>query len=49
MRKGLEIGGIVAAIVLIAFGVVSIVMGADGRDTVTTDLDQAEHRPARQT
>jgi hypothetical protein len=40
MRKGLEIGGIVAAVVLIAFGVVSIVMGADGRDTVSTELDR---------
>ncbi len=40
MRKGLEIGGIVAAIVLIAFGVVSIVMGANGRDTVKTELNR---------
>ena len=38
MRKALEIGGVVAAVVLIAFGVVSIVMGADGRDTVNTEL-----------
>ena len=40
MRKGLEIGGIVAAIALIAFGVVSIVMGANGSDTVTTELNR---------
>jgi hypothetical protein len=40
MRKGLEIGGIVAAVVLIAFGVVSIVLGASGRDTVTTELNR---------
>ena len=40
MRKGLEIGGIVAAIVLIAFGVVSIVLGANGRDIVKTELDR---------
>jgi hypothetical protein len=40
MRKGLEIGGIVAAIVLIAFGVVSIVLGANGRDTVKTELNR---------
>jgi hypothetical protein len=40
MRKGLEIGGIVAAIVLIAFGVVSIVLGANGRDTVETELNR---------
>lgn len=40
MRRGLEIGGIVAAVVLIAFGVVSIVMGANGRDTVSTELNR---------
>ncbi len=40
MRKALEIGGIIAAIVLIAFGVVSIVLGASGRDTVTTELER---------
>ena len=38
MRKGLEIGGIVAAIVLIAFGVAAIVLGANGGNTVTTEL-----------
>jgi uncharacterized iron-regulated membrane protein len=38
MRKGLEIAGIVAAIVLIAFGVVAIVLGANGGNTVTTEL-----------
>lgn len=38
MRKGLEIGGVIAAIVLVAFGIASIVMGASGRDTVTTSL-----------
>lgn len=40
MRKGLEIGGIVAAVVLIVFGGVSIAMGIDGRDTVSTSLGQ---------
>jgi hypothetical protein len=38
MRKALEIGGVIAALVLIAFGIVSIVMGANGRDTVGTEL-----------
>lgn len=38
MRKALEIGGAIAAVVLIAFGVVSIVMGATGRDTVGNEL-----------
>lgn len=40
MRRGLELGGIVAGIVLIAFGVVAIVMGANGSDTVSTELDR---------
>jgi hypothetical protein len=38
MRKVLEIGGIVAAAVLIAFGVASIVMGISGRSTVQDSL-----------
>jgi len=40
MRKGLEIGGVVAGIVLIAFGVAAIVMGADGASTVRDSLAQ---------
>jgi len=38
MRRGLELGGIVAGLVLIAFGVASIVMAANGSDTVSTEL-----------
>jgi len=38
MRKGLEIGGLVAAAVLIAFGVVAIAMGVNGRHTVDKSL-----------
>jgi hypothetical protein len=38
MRKAFEIGGLVAAAVLIAFGVVAIVMGVNGRQTVTNSL-----------
>jgi hypothetical protein len=38
MRKLLEIGGFVAAVVLIAFGVVTIVMGVSGRHTVASSL-----------
>ena len=38
MRKFFEIGGLVAAAVLIAFGVVAIVMGVNGRDTVNKSL-----------
>jgi hypothetical protein len=38
MRRGLEIGGVIAGIVLIAFGVAAIVMGADGASTVGDEL-----------
>ena len=38
MRKFFEIGGLVAAVVLIAFGAVAIVMGVNGRDTVNKSL-----------
>jgi len=37
-RKVLEIGGYVAAVVLIGFGVAAIVLGANGQNTVKTDL-----------
>lgn len=37
-RTFLEIGGLVAAVVLVAFGVAAIVMGADGRSTVNSSL-----------
>jgi hypothetical protein len=40
MRKALEIGGLVAAVVLIAFGIAAIVLGANGRSTVTTELER---------
>jgi hypothetical protein len=42
MRKLFEIGGLVAAAVLIAFGVTAIVMGVNGRSTVTTSLKQEQ-------
>jgi hypothetical protein len=38
MRKALEIGGLVAAAVLIAFGIGAIVMGVNGRSTVRDSL-----------
>src|SRR3954447_23384632 len=38
MRKALEIGGFVAAAVLIVFGVAAIVMGVNGRSTVQDSL-----------
>ncbi|HLX19688.1 MAG TPA: hypothetical protein VKR23_06010 [Gaiellaceae bacterium] len=38
MRKVFEIGGFVAAVVLIAFGATAIVMGVNGRNTVSSSL-----------
>jgi hypothetical protein len=38
MRKVWNYGGLAAAVILIAFGVASIVMGANGRDTVRSNL-----------
>jgi hypothetical protein len=40
MRKLFEIGGVVAAVILIAFGITSIVVGINGRDTVQKSLKQ---------
>ena len=40
MRKAFEIGGLVAAAVLIAFGVAAIAMGFSGRSTVNDSLKQ---------
>jgi F0F1-type ATP synthase membrane subunit c/vacuolar-type H+-ATPase subunit K len=42
MRKALEIGGVVAAAVLIAFGIAAIVMGMNGRSTVNSSLKQEQ-------
>ena len=42
MRKVLEIGGVVAGVVLIAFGVAAIVLGVNGRNTVSTNLKQQQ-------
>ena len=38
MRKVMEIGGLVAGVVLIVFGVVAIVMGVNGRTTVNNAI-----------
>jgi hypothetical protein len=38
MRKAFEVGGVVAAIVLIGFGIAAIVMGANGQSTVKDTL-----------
>lgn len=42
MRRALEIGGLVAGVVLIGFGIVAIVMGVNGRSTVNSELNQAQ-------
>ena len=42
MRKFFEIGGLVAAVVLIGFGVVAIAMGVSGRSTVSSSLRQEQ-------
>jgi len=38
MRRAFEIGGLVAAVVLIAFGTAAVVMGFQGRNTVHDSL-----------
>jgi len=40
MRKLFEIGGVIAGVVLIAFGVAAIYMGVDGRSTVRDSIKQ---------
>jgi len=42
MRKALEIGGFIAGAVLIAFGIATIVIGVNGRDTVQSNLAQEQ-------
>ena len=42
MRKLLEIGGIIAGVVLVAFGVGAIYMGIDGRATVRDSIAQEQ-------
>jgi hypothetical protein len=42
MRKWLEIGGLVAAVVLMVFGIGAIAMGANARSTVQSSLKQEQ-------
>jgi putative Mn2+ efflux pump MntP len=42
MRRTFELGGFVAAAILIAFGVAAIVMGVNGRSTVRDSLKQEQ-------
>jgi len=39
-RKLFEIGGVLTAVVLVAFGVAAIIIGSNGRSTVTDELSQ---------
>ena len=40
MRKALEIGGVIAAVILIAFGAGAVVIGLQGRSTVSESLKE---------
>jgi hypothetical protein len=42
MRKFFEFGGLVAAVVLVAFGIGALVIGVDGRSTVRDSLAQEQ-------
>ena len=42
MRKSFEIGGFIAAAILIAFGIGAIVMGVNARSTVNSTLNQEQ-------
>jgi hypothetical protein len=42
MKKVFEIGGVVASVILIAFGIAAIVMGFNGRSTVNDSLKQEQ-------
>jgi len=42
MRKSFEIGGFIAAVVLIVFGIGAIVMGVNARSTVNSTLSQEQ-------
>jgi len=42
MRRVLEFGGVAAGVVLIAFGIAAIVLGVNGKNTVSTELKQQQ-------
>jgi hypothetical protein len=42
MKRFLEIGGVAAGVVLIAFGVAAIVLGQNGKSTVSSELKQQQ-------
>ena len=49
MRKVLEVGGILAAVVLIAFGIGAIIIGIDGKSTVVGQPEGRSRSSARPT
>ena len=42
MKRILEIGGVAAGIVLIAFGIAAIALGANGKSTISSELKQQQ-------
>ena len=42
MRKLFELGGVIAGLVLVVFGVAAIYMGVDGRSTVRDSIKQEQ-------
>jgi hypothetical protein len=42
MRKVLEFGGVAAGVVLVAFGIAAIVLGVNGKNTVSNELSQQQ-------
>ena len=47
MRKAFEIGGLIAGLVLVVFGIVVIVMGVNARSTVTSSLSSSRSSAPR--
>ena len=42
MKKFFEFGGVAAGVLLVAFGIAAIVLGVNGRNTVSTELNQQQ-------
>jgi len=42
MKKFFEFGGVAAGVLLVAFGIAAIVLGVNGRNTVSTELKQQQ-------
>ena len=46
MKRILELGGVAAGVVLIAFGVAAIILSAHGKSTVATSLGSTRCAPS---